>query len=74
MYTHQQNQKQLRRGRLSSHPKDIGITRSCASLRCDVDARITCGGKTFETKFPSTKQTEQHRKPDFLNVTLKKYC
>ena len=61
---YQQNPKDRRRRRLPSPPRDTSNTRSCASLSCDVDARISCGGKTFETKSLGTKKTEQSCKPN----------
>ena len=54
--------KRSRRG-LPSPDKKIRSRGNCASLSCDVDAKISCGGKTFETKFnDSNKETEKRRK------------
>ena len=54
--------KRFRR-RLPSPDDDIRSRGNCASLSCDVDAKISCGGKTFETKnFGSNNEREQRRK------------
>ena len=31
-------------------PSDSRNNTNCASLSCDVDAKISCGGKTFQSK------------------------
>ena len=54
--------KRLRR-RLPSPDNDIPSRGNCASLSCDIDAKISCGGKTFETKvLGSNNVREQLRK------------
>ena len=56
---------EIQRHRLPSPTSKSGArsTQNCASLRCDVDAKISCGGKTFETKYnDSNKETEKRRK------------
>ena len=35
---------------------------NCASLSCDVDARISCGGKTFQSKFIGNDGSERYSK------------
>ena len=72
MSQHQQNQKGRRRRRLPSLPADGKNTRDCVSLTCDVDARITCGGKTFQARSLGTKKTEpQYCKPiHFYNLWM----
>ena len=53
---------QRNRRRLPSPGIDSRRTRDCASLSCDVDARISCAGKTFQTKLFGNNQSEKHRK------------
>ena len=53
---------QRNRRRLPSPGIDTRRTRDCASLSCDVDARISCAGKTFQTKLFGNNQSEKHRK------------
>ena len=53
---------QRNRRRLPSPGIDTRRTRDCASLSCDVDARISCAGKTFQTKLFGNNQTDNHRK------------
>ena len=56
---------EIQRHRLPSPTSKSGArsTRNCASLRCDVDAKISCGGKTFETKhFRNISEREPRRK------------
>ena len=53
---------QRNRRRLPSPGIDTRKTRDCASLSCDVDARISCAGKTFQTKLFGNNQSEKHRK------------
>ena len=54
--------KRLRR-RIPSSDNDIPSRGNCASLSCDIDAKISCGGKTFEKKFiGSNNEREQRRK------------
>ena len=50
------------RRRLPSPVNDTRSTRNCASVSCDVDARISCGGKTFAAKLPGNNNPEPHRK------------
>ena len=35
---------------------------NCASLSCDVDARISCGGKTFQSKLIGSDGKDHYRK------------
>ena len=53
---------QRNRRRLPSPGIDTRRTRDCASLSCDVDARISCAGKTFQAKLFGNNQTEKHRR------------
>ena len=39
-----------RRHHYASPNSDSRNNTNCASLSCDVDARISCGGKTFQSK------------------------
>ena len=57
---------QRNRRRLPSPGIDTRRTRDCASLSCDVDARISCAGKTFQTKLFGNNRKEKHRKPEKL--------
>ena len=51
-----------RRRQLSSPNTDSRSNTNCASLSCDIDARITCGGKTFQPKLTGNEGKENHRK------------
>ena len=65
VYKHPQPYNEIHRRRLPSPTSKSGArsTRNCASLHCDVDAKISCGGKTFETKhFSNISEREPRRK------------
>ena len=64
---------QRNRRRLPSPGIDTRRTRDCASLSCDVDARISCAGKTFQTKLFGNNQKEKHCKLEKLYLSKDKY-
>ena len=51
-----------RRHHYASPNSDSRNNTNCASLSCDVDARISCGGKTFQSKFIGNDGNEQYSK------------
>ena len=59
-----------RRRHQSSYPNtESRSNKNCASLSCDVDARITCGGKTFHPKLIGNDGKDHHRK-SLINIIL----
>ena len=53
---------ELRRHHMGSLKNDSRNNTNCASLSCDVDARISCGGKTFQSKLIGSDGKDHYRK------------
>ena len=51
-----------RRHHYASPNSDSRNNTNCASLSCDVDARISCGGKTFQSKLIGSDGSERYSK------------
>ena len=51
-----------RRHHMGSLKNDSRSNTNCASLSCDVDARISCGGKTFQSKLIGSDGKDHYRK------------
>ena len=51
-----------RRHHYASPNSDSRNNTNCASLSCDVDARISCGGKTFQSKLIGNNGSERYSK------------
>ena len=51
-----------RRHLMGSLNNDSKNNTNCASLSCDVDARISCGGKTFQSKLIGSDGKDHYRK------------
>ena len=51
-----------RRHHYASPNSDSRNNTNCASLSCDVDARISCGGKTFQSKLIGNDGKERYSK------------
>ena len=51
-----------RRHHYASTNSDSKNNTNCASLSCDVDARISCGGKTFQSKLIGSDGRERYSK------------
>ena len=56
------NHHERRRHQISSPNNDSKNNTNCASLSCDVDARISCGGKTFQSKLIGSDGKDHYRK------------
>ena len=51
-----------RRHHYASPNSDSRNNTNCASLSCDVDARISCGGKTFQSKLIGSDGRDRYSK------------
>ena len=51
-----------RRHQYASTKSDSRNNTNCASLSCDVDARISCGGKTFQSKLIGSDGRDRYSK------------
>ena len=51
-----------RRHQLAPPKRDSRSAANCASMSCDVDARISCGGKTFQSKLIGNDEKDRYSK------------